>query len=418
MRSVLFRYLSLALLVAPVGAFAQTGGPAVAPLNLTLLFMVSVAIVLVFGNMVLANVIRQLAEAVREKNRKQRLAAGGVVTKTTALLLALFASVQGAWAQDPAAATAPSFWNDPTPINGIPKMQFLFLLCLIIIGVVLLLAQALIVRSLIREMRGVPVKMPPAHLLFKKNILDVFNNSVAVEKEETIVLDHDYDGIRELDNDLPPWWKYGFILTIVVSVLYLGYYHMWGGPTQIEEYNAAVEKAEEEKAAYLAKSGEQIDENTVTMIIDKGQLADAQVLFKNSCAACHREDGGGTVGPNLTDDYWLHGGSLKDVFKVLKYGVKEKGMPAWDGNMSPKQLAMLASYVKTLKGTKPAGGKAPQGDLYVEGGDGALDSLSNQTTPTLTPTGTTENKNNPVGPYDNENSREGLGEGTPPGKLK
>lgn len=417
MRSVLFRSLSLALLAAPVGAFAQTGGPAVAPLNLTLLFMVSVAVVLVFGNMVLANVIRQLAEAVREKNRKQR-EAGKVAVKTVALLLLLFTCSQAAWAQDAAVAAAPSFWNDSTPISGIPKVQFLFLLGLIILGVVILLAQALIIRSLIREMRGVPVKMPPAHLLFKKNILDVFNKSVAVEKEETIVLEHDYDGIRELDNDLPPWWKYGFILTIIVSVIYLGYYHVWGGPTQIEEYNAAVAKAEEEKAAYLAKSGEQIDENTVTMIIDKAQLADAQILFKNSCAACHREDGGGSVGPNLADDYWLHGGSIKDVFKTLKYGIKEKGMPAWDGNMSPKQLAMLASYVKTLKDTKPVGGKAPQGDLFVEGGDNALDSLSNQTTPTLTPTGTTENKNNPVGPYDNENSREGLGEGTPPGKLK
>lgn len=417
MRSALFRFMSLALLLAPAGVFAQGGSPSGAPLNLTLIFMVSVAMVLVFGNMVLANVIRQLAEAVREKNRKQKEKTTVAAKILPVLLLLAVALPTGVWAQD-AAAAAPSFWSDSTPISGIPRVQFLFLLGLIVLGVVLLLAQALIARSLIRELRDIPVKMPPAHLLFKKNVLDLFNKSVSVEKEETIMLEHDYDGIRELDNDLPPWWKYGFILTIIVAILYLGYYHMWGGPTQIEEYNTAVAKAEEEKAAYLAKSGEQIDENTVTMIIDKAQLADAKVLFNNSCAACHRPDGGGSVGPNLTDDYWLHGGAIKDVFKTIKYGVKDKGMPAWDGNLSPKQMAMVSSYVKSLHGTKPAGGKAPQGDLYVEGGDNAIDSVSNQTTPTLTPTGATENKNNPVGPYDNQNSREGLGEGTPPGKLK
>lgn len=414
MRSALYRSLSIALLLAPVGAFAQSGSPAGASLNLTLIFMVSVAIVLVFGNMVLANVIRQLAEAVREKNRKRKVS---ISAKVIPALLLLFACSIGAQAQDQAAAT-PSFWTDPAPINGIPRVQFLFLLALIVMGVGVLIAQALIARSLIREMRDIPVKMPPAHLLFKKNIFDVFNKSVAVEKEESIMLDHDYDGIRELDNDLPPWWKYGFILTIITSVLYLGYYHVWGGPNQIDEYNAAVEKAEEQKAAYLAKSGEQIDENTVTMIVDKAQLTDAQVLFNNSCAACHGADGGGTVGPNLTDDYWIHGGTLKDIFKTIKYGVKDKGMPAWDGNLSPKQMATVSSYIKTLKGTHPSSGKAPQGDLFVEGGDNALDSVSNKTTPTLTPTGTTENKNNPVGPYDNKDSREGLGEGTPPGKLK
>ncbi len=416
MRSALYRSLSIALLLAPVGAFAQSGRPGSVPLNLTLIFMVSVAMVLIFGNMVLANVIRQLAEAVREKNRKQKEKTG-LVAKKTALLVLLCLGSLSVWAQD-AASAAPSFWTDPTPISGIPRVQFLFLLALIILGVIILIAQALIARSLIREMRDIPVKTPSPHLLFKKNVLDLFNKSVAVEREETILLEHDYDGIRELDNDLPPWWKYGFILTIVVSVLYLGYYHVWGGPTQIDEYHAAVEKAEEAKAAYLAKSGEQIDENTVTMIIDKGQLADAQVLFNNSCAACHGADGGGTVGPNLTDDYWIHGGSIKDIFKTIKYGVKDKGMPAWDGNLSAKQMATISSYIKTLHGTNPPGAKAQQGELFVEGGDNALDSVSNQTTPTLTPTGTTENKNNPVGPYDNENSREGLGEGTPPGKIQ
>jgi cytochrome c oxidase cbb3-type subunit 3 len=144
------------------------------------------------------------------------------------------------------------------------------------------------------------------------------------------------------------------------------------------------------------------------MILDASQLADAQILFKNTCAACHREDGGGAVGPNLTDDYWLHGGTLKDVFKSVKYGWKDKGMPEWQHNMSAKQIAGITSYVKSLKGKNPAGAKAPQGDLLVEGGDKAIDSVSNSTEPTLEPTAQKENKNNPLAPFKKERRQKGI----------
>src|SRR5690606_23787736 len=112
---------------------------------------------------------------------------------------------------------------------------------------------------------------------------------------------------------LPPWWKYGFVFTIVFACGYMWYYHVHGGPNQIDEYTAALKKAEKEKAAYMAKAGNAVDETNVTLIDDKTALADAATIFKNTCAACHREDGGGMVGPNLTDNYWLHGGSLQDV---------------------------------------------------------------------------------------------------------
>jgi len=141
---------------------------------------------------------------------------------------------------------------------------------------------------------------------------------------------------------------------------------MADGPSQIDEYVAAVAKGEQEKEAYLAKAGSSVDETNVTLIDDAAKLADAKVLFNNTCAACHREDGGGTVGPNLTDEYWLHGGSLQDVFKSIKYGWKDKGMPAWQHNMSPSQIAGITSYIMTLKGKNPPGAKEPQGDLYVD----------------------------------------------------
>ena len=188
------------------------------------------------------------------------------------------------------------------------------------------------------------------------------------------------------------------MLTIIVAFVYICYYHFGSGPLQIEEYNIAVKEAEEEKVRYLAKSGQKIDATNLAMVIDAGEISNAKVLFKNTCAVCHREDGGGAVGPNLTDDYWIHGGSLVDVFKSVKYGWKDKGMPAWTANLSAKQMASIASYVKTLHNTHPEGAKLAQGDLFVEGGDGAQDSVGNSTEPRLTPINEKENKDNPLLP--------------------
>ena len=137
-------------------------------------------------------------------------------------------------------------------------------------------------------------------------------------------------------------------------------------------------QGEAEKAAYLEKAANNVDENTVKLITDKDQLAAAKQIFTTVCAACHTATGAGNVGPNLTDDYWLHGGSIKDVFKTIKYGWPDKGMKSWKDDYSPVQIAQLASYVKSLHGTNPPNPKAPQGTLYTEeggsGGKAAADS--------------------------------------------
>ena len=143
------------------------------------------------------------------------------------------------------------------------------------------------------------------------------------------------------------------------------------------------------------------------MILDAGRMADAQILFKNTCAACHREDGGGSVGPNLTDDYWLHGGSLKDVFKSVKYGWKDKGMPEWQHNMSAKQIAALTSYIKGMKGKKVLEGKAPQGDLFVESGGQPGDSLQAGTGPTQADLSQTSRKDDPIADSKNDRAEKG-----------
>jgi cytochrome c oxidase cbb3-type subunit 3 len=165
-------------------------------------------------------------------------------------------------------------------------------------------------------------------------------------EEVQIDLGHSYDGIRELDNRLPPWWLYGFYVTIIFAGIYLWRYHIsHSAPSSQEEYQIAMVKAEEQKEAYLKKAAANIDENTVRLLT---QAADIQ------------------AGPNLTDEYWLHGGSVKDIFKTIKYGVPEKGMKSWKEDFSPKQLAQLSSYIKSLKGTNPPNAKEKQGELYKE----------------------------------------------------
>lgn len=200
-----------------------------------------------------------------------------------------------------------------------------------------------------------------------KTILDKLNDTVELEREEDIMLDHDYDGIRELDNNLPPWWKYGFYLTILVAVIYMINYHVTKtSPLQAEEYTQSIKKAEAEIAEHMKNSANNVDESTVKMLTDKAEISAGQDLFIASCSACHGKFGEGTVGPNLTDDYWLHGGSVKDIFKTIKYGWPDKGMKSWKDDFSPIQIAQITSFIRTLKGTNPAKPKDKQGDLYTE----------------------------------------------------
>jgi len=183
--------------------------------------------------------------------------------------------------------------------------------------------------------------------------------------EEEVDTGHDYDGIRELDNRLPPWWLYGFYGTILFACIYLWRYHVsHTAPLSGEEYAISVQQAEIAKAEYLKKSANLVDETTVKQLTATDDLAAGQKVFETTCFACHGKSGEGGVGPNLTDEYWLHGGSIQDVFKTIKYGWPDKGMKSWKDDFSPSQIAQIASYVRSLQGTHPANAKAPQGTLY------------------------------------------------------
>jgi len=200
-------------------------------------------------------------------------------------------------------------------------------------------------------------------------IWDKWNYKVPIEREtEMLIEGHDYDGIEELDNSMPPWLKYIFLFTIGFAIVYLWYYHLGGGLTQEEEYVASVKKAEIELAAYLATAAEQYDENSVVLSTDPAVLSGGKITFSQFCVACHTETGGGSESaPNLTDDYWIHGGSINDLFKVVKYGVQGKAMAAWEEVLTAKQIFEVTNYIRALHGTNPPNGKAPQGNLYIEG---------------------------------------------------
>jgi len=188
-----------------------------------------------------------------------------------------------------------------------------------------------------------------------------------VEEEEDILLDHNYDGIKELDNHLPPWWKWLFYISIVWSLVYLLVYHVFDLlPLSAEEYNRSIAKAEAALEAQKASApSAAIDENNVTVTTDESDLAQGETIFKRQCAVCHQQDGGGNVGPNLTDNYWLHGGSIGNIFHTIKYGVPEKGMISWESQLSPTDMRDVASYIKVkLVGSQPANPKEPQGEFY------------------------------------------------------
>lgn len=205
----------------------------------------------------------------------------------------------------------------------------------------------------------------PAKPWYQRFLTQV-NDAVPLEREAEVLTNHEYDGIYELDNNLPPWWKGLFYATIAFGVVYLLYFHVFDlGMLQQEEYEAEMAQAQVDIDAYLATAASSIDETNVTITEDISRINAAQELFVKNCSACHGMAGGGGVGPNLTDVYWIHGGSVQDIFRVIKYGVPEKGMIPWQAQLTPVQMQDLASFIITLEGVElPDGGKEPQGEPY------------------------------------------------------
>lgn len=186
-----------------------------------------------------------------------------------------------------------------------------------------------------------------------------------IEEEEDLLIDHTYDGIQELDNPTPTWFNALFYSSIVFAAGYLLIYHVFGwGMNQDQEYMAEMQAAEKQRMEYLATSGTNIDENSVELDLSPEMIKPGHEIYLQNCGVCHGNQGEGMIGPNLTDEYWLHGGDIKDVFKVVKYGVPDKGMVPWESSLTPIQIAQVSNFIISLGGSNPANPKEAQGDKF------------------------------------------------------
>ncbi len=174
---------------------------------------------------------------------------------------------------------------------------------------------------------------------------------------DEVIEGHDYDGIQEFDNDLPPWWVGMFYLSVLFAVVYMAYYYVFDGKNQEQEYLTEMEDA---KLRY--KDIEEVYEGPST---DAALLSSAEVLYKANCVACHKADLGGGIGPNLTDAHWLYDGDVNGIFKTIKEGAANNpAMKAWKNDFDNQQIYSIASYILSKQGSNPAGAKDPEGDLW------------------------------------------------------
>lgn len=186
-------------------------------------------------------------------------------------------------------------------------------------------------------------------------------------EERDLELDHNYDGIKELDNKLPPWWLYSFYATILFAAGYLFYYHVLDGDTQQTEFEKEMIAAEIALEEYKKTAPDLINADNVVVLTDAADIEKGNSLYQLNCIACHAADGGGGIGPNLTDDHWILRGDMKGIFHTISEGGRAgKGMIAWKSTLSPVEIQQISSYILTLVGTTPANPKDAEGDVWVE----------------------------------------------------
>ncbi len=204
--------------------------------------------------------------------------------------------------------------------------------------------------------------------LWFKKLMKALIKSEPIENEGQLLLDHDYDGIKELDNNLPPWWVYLFYGCIIFSVVYLVKFEIMGGDNQEMELKKEMAQAQIDVAQYKKTAPDLMDEKTVTLLTDAADLAAGKAIFTTNCVACHRADAGGQIGPNLTDNQWILGGGIKNVFHTITNGGRDgKGMIAWSkSGMKPKDIQLVASYVLSLQGSNPKDPKPSEGEVWVD----------------------------------------------------
>ena len=197
------------------------------------------------------------------------------------------------------------------------------------------------------------------------------NDEVQTKRPSDPLTDHTYDGIQEYDNPMPRWWLWIFWATILFSIVYfLNVPGIGTGAGRIANYERDMAAAKAKYAALQPKAPVVDAALLLGIAHDPVRLADGKNTFTGTCASCHREDGGGNIGPNLTDHYWIHGGQPMQLFTTVSNGVLDKGMPAWSQVYTPEQIVNVVGYVLTLRDTHPKDPKAPQGVEVEDEGHG------------------------------------------------
>jgi len=258
--------------------------------------------------------------------------------------------------------------EQPAFIKYPAVVLFLILVLIILIGIEAIIAslENIMIQSLDEEAKS-------KFLAEKKRsnwIMNTYKKLAGgkpIEEEGEIILDHDYDGIKELDNSLPPWWLYAFYISIIFAVVYLVRFHILDGPSSSKEYEMEMASATKAIEEYKKTAKDLIDVETVELLTDASDLEAGKAIFNTNCVACHMADGGGGIGPNLTDQNWILGGGIKNVFHTISEGGRDgKGMISWKSTLKPLEMAQVASYVLNFQGTTPANPKDPQGEIWKE----------------------------------------------------
>jgi cytochrome c oxidase cbb3-type subunit 3 len=262
--------------------------------------------------------------------------------------------------------------GDQPAFIAYPMTQyFLLLVLLLLIAIELILKsiENIMYQTLSEEAkeRYLASKARPWEWKWGNKMYQKLLGSRPIEEEGEIILDHNYDGIKELDNRLPPWWVYLFYITIIFGVVYLVRFHIFNDYDQELEYEQEMAAARLAIEEYKKTAKDLVDVNTVELLTEASDLSAGEAIFTGNCAVCHMNDGGGGIGPNLTDDYWILGGGIKNVFRTISEGGRAgKGMVAWKTNLKPSEIAQVSSYVLSMHGTTPANPKDPEGEVWID----------------------------------------------------
>lgn len=278
--------------------------------------------------------------------------------------------------------------GDKPAFMKFPILMVILVLFLLILVAIELMVEASdkIVDALLteeqRKAKELEDSLPFTESKFYKGIMQKLTRSRKIEEEGELIMNHNYDGIRELDNVLPPWWVYLFYATVIFAVIYLFRYHFLGSDNQSVEFEKEMAAAKIQVEEYKKTAPDLMDKEKVTLLTDTESINAGKAIFQTNCVACHKADGGGQIGPNLTDKFWINGGGIKNVFNTIMEGGRAgKGMIPWKDQIKPSDIQKVASYVLSLQGTNPAGGKAPEGEEWKEEGAKAATSTDKATKP-------------------------------------